>query len=296
MKTYQQKSFESNSSSQRRSGQRTSVHTAYAPRQFDVPGAILVWLLKKIMLVGGKLFVLLKYQFYKRTAVAPSTVKLPVLKLAVVGMLAFVAFRDLSLQVGGGAKKAHFGGPSVVEEIALHEGEPGGPWAKFTSLFEEKDPFAEDPSDSEEDRKVKSYVRRFKDLAIAEKEKYGIPASIKMAQGIVESNAGKSALSRQNNNHFGIKCFSRTCRKGHCSNFGDDSHKDFFRKYDNAWESWRAHSQLLVNGKYKSLLKYGDDYRKWARGLKKMGYATAKDYEQTLVSKIEKYQLYKLDE
>lgn len=155
--------------------------------------------------------------------------------------------------------------------------------------------FADEPGDDDEVRKVKSYIRRFKVVALQEKKKYGIPASVKMAQAILESNAGRSKLSNSTNNHFGIKCFSRTCKKGHCSNFGDDTHKDFFRKYDSAWESWRAHSKLIANGKYKTLLKHGDDYRSWAHGLKKLGYATAKHYDQTLINLIEKYQLYKLD-
>ena len=116
-----------------------------------------------------------------------------------------------------------------------------------------------------------------------------------MAQAILESNAGRSSLSTKNNNHFGMKCFSRTCKKGHCSNFGDDSHKDFFRKYGTAWESWRSHSKLIANGKYKSLLKYGNDYKKWAKGLKRLGYATAPHYDQTLIELIEKYRLYELD-
>ena len=63
-------------------------------------------------------------------------------------------------------------------------------------------------------------------------DKFGIPASITLAQGLLESNNGESRLTTKNNNHFGIKCFSRKCKKGHCSNFSDDSHKDFFRKYD----------------------------------------------------------------
>ena len=88
-------------------------------------------------------------------------------------------------------------------------------------------------------------------------EKYGIPASISLAQGLIESRAGSSKLAVNNNNHFGIKCFSRHCRKGHCTNFTDDTHKDFFRKFPSPWESWRAHSQLLSSGRYTKLRKNG---------------------------------------
>ena len=75
------------------------------------------------------------------------------------------------------------------------------------------------------------YVKRFAQVAKTEMDKFGIPASITLAQGLLESNVGESRLSTNNNNHFGVKCFSRSCGKGHCSNFTDDSHKDFFRKY-----------------------------------------------------------------
>ncbi len=274
----------------------------HAQQQLEVPGAALIWLIRKLALLFEKLLVVAKYQFYKRTAVAPSRIQTPVVKLCVVGFLAFIVFkRDFSVSVGSGQEMTKFGG--IAEEAAFHAdpgngggGKKQGVWAQFASIFEEEDPFLDKPSDDESDRRVKAYIRKYKDVAIAEKEKYGIPASIKMAQALVESNAGASSLSTKNNNHFGIKCFSRTCKKGHCSNFGDDSHKDFFRKYPNDWESFRAHSQLIVNGKYKSLLKHGDDYRKWAAGLKKLGYATAQHYEKTLLGKIEKYKLYKLDE
>lgn len=296
----QQKSF---SFSQDYGQQQNGFYTKtggvmHADEKASVPGVAILWVLRKAALLIDKLIVLAKYQFYKHTAVAPSTVQLPWVKLVVVGSLAFMAFKkDLSFSVGMGgvAQKTKFSGAALAEEISLKEKREE---ASLFSIFSEKkkDVFADAPGDDAKDRKIKSYVRRFKDVAITEREKYGIPASIKMAQAIVESNAGQSALSTKNNNHFGIKCFSKTCKKGHCANFGDDSHKDFFRKYDSAWESWRAHSQMIANGRYKTLLKYGNDYRKWAHGLKEKGYATAKHYEQTLVGMIEKYHLYTLDE
>lgn len=150
--------------------------------------------------------------------------------------------------------------------------------------------------EDEEGRRTRAYVERFAKIALTEKERYGIPASIKLAQAIIETNAGTSKLATKANNHFGVKCFSRTCKKGHCINFGDDSHKDFFRKYGSAWESWRAHSRMIVSGKYKVLLKLpGDDYRGWAAGLKRLGYATAKEYDGTLIDLVEKYHLYDFD-
>ena len=128
-------------------------------------------------------------------------------------------------------------------------------------------------------------------------EKYGIPASIILAQGLIETNAGESRLSVRNNNHFGMKCFSKKCRKGHCSNFTDDSHKDFFRKYKTAWESYRAHSHLLNAKRYRHLKKLGTkDYKGWAKGLRKAGYATDKRYAEKLINLIETLRLDKFDQ
>ena len=145
-------------------------------------------------------------------------------------------------------------------------------------------------------RKQLKYVERFAEVAQTEMEKYGIPASITLAQGLLESNAGESPLATRNNNHFGIKCFSRSCKKGHCTNFTDDSHKDFFRKYNNVWESDRAHSYLLRADRYKPLYKLGSsDYKGWAQGLKKAGYATDKQYAEKLINLIEELKLHQYD-
>lgn len=145
-------------------------------------------------------------------------------------------------------------------------------------------------------KKQKDYVKRFAASAKKEMEKYGIPASITLAQGLIESNCGESRLATKNNNHFGIKCFSRSCKKGHCSNFTDDSHKDFFRNYKSVWESYRAHSVLLQKARYKSLYKLNkNDYKGWARGLKKAGYATDPLYADKLINLIEDLKLYQYD-
>lgn len=151
---------------------------------------------------------------------------------------------------------------------------------------------------TEEEKQDSAYIRRFQRVAIAEMEKFGIPASISMAQGLLESNAGQSRLAREINNHFGIKCHSKTCQPGHCDNYHDDSAKDFFVRYGNAWESWRAHSKLLADPsrRYAGFIKScGNDYLCWAKGLKKKGYATAPRYDKKLIDLIEKYQLHRLD-
>ena len=144
--------------------------------------------------------------------------------------------------------------------------------------------------------KQEAYVKRFRKVAQAEMRKYGIPASITLAQGLIESNAGESRLTKLNNNHFGMKCFSKKCNKGHCSNFNDDSHKDFFRKYETAWHSFRAHSLLLLNKRYRRLFRLKlTDYKGWATGLQKAGYATDPKYAQKLIHIIEELQLYQYD-
>lgn len=141
-----------------------------------------------------------------------------------------------------------------------------------------------------------NYVNKFKATAIAEMQKFGIPASITLAQGLLESDAGFSTLAKRNRNHFGMKCFSRSCAKGHCSNHTDDSHKDFFRKYKSNWESYRAHSKLLQKKRYKSLHSFGTkDYKSWAHGLKKAGYATDKRYAEKLIKIIEEMKLWQYD-
>ncbi len=140
-----------------------------------------------------------------------------------------------------------------------------------------------------------AYIDEFSATAQREQRELGIPASISLAQGLIESRAGTSKLAKSNNNHFGMKCFSRHCRKGHCSNFTDDTHKDFFRKYPNAMDSWRDHSRMLSKGRYAKLKRHGTNYREWAYGLKSIGYATDRTYAEKLIGVIEKFDLHKFD-
>jgi len=141
------------------------------------------------------------------------------------------------------------------------------------------------------------YINRFYKVAQAEMKKYGIPASITLAQGLLESNIGTSKLANQNKNHFGIKCFSKKCKKGHCSNFNDDHHKDFFRSFPSAWESYRAHSILLQKQRYKKLYQLKPtDYQGWAKGLQAAGYATDKQYASKLIKLIKRLKLDQFDQ
>ncbi|MGB0863103.1 MAG: glycoside hydrolase family 73 protein [Saprospiraceae bacterium] len=144
--------------------------------------------------------------------------------------------------------------------------------------------------------KCDNYIKRYAPIAMKEMKKYGVPASITLAQGLLESNVGESKLATKNNNHFGIKCFARSCKKGHCSNYTDDSHKDFFRAYPNANESYRAHSLFLQKNRYKHLKKLGTkNYKSWAHGLRKAGYATDKKYAPKLIKLIEVLDLTRFD-
>ncbi len=137
------------------------------------------------------------------------------------------------------------------------------------------------------------YIERFKHVALAEQKKYGIPASITLAQGILESNAGRSKMAIKEKNHFGIKC-KRKCTDCRCANYADDSPKDMFRVFGSAWESYREHSLILMQNRYKSCFK-SRDYKHWAKELQRCGYATSKKYAQNLISIIEKYKLNKYD-
>jgi flagellum-specific peptidoglycan hydrolase FlgJ len=144
-------------------------------------------------------------------------------------------------------------------------------------------------------QEAKAYIERYAPIAQKEQAAFGIPASISLAQGLIESRAGTSKLAVNNNNHFGMKCFARNCKKGHCTNHTDDTHKDFFRKYTNPWDSWRDHSKMLSRGRYARLKRHGSDYRKWAYGLKSIGYATDRSYAEKLIGVIERYDLHRFD-
>ena len=139
------------------------------------------------------------------------------------------------------------------------------------------------------------YIRRYQALAIEEMRRSGVPASIKMAQAILESADGRSELARQSNNHFGIKCKSDW--RGGRVYFDDDAKDECFRKYNRVEDSYRDHSDFLrSNPRYASLFNLNPtDYKGWARGLKRAGYATASHYDKTLIDIIERHELYNLD-
>ena len=138
---------------------------------------------------------------------------------------------------------------------------------------------------------VVDYINTYKEIAIREMQRSGIPASITLAQGIHESMAGKSDLVIKSNNHFGIKC--RDEWKGERVYHDDDARGECFRSYTKAEESYVDHSDFLKNGaRYAFLFKIDPaDYSQWAYGLKKAGYATNPKYPQILIKYIEDYNL-----
>ena len=147
-----------------------------------------------------------------------------------------------------------------------------------------------------QDRTTKEqYIEQYKQLAIDDMEKYGIPASIKMAQALLESDAGNSRLARQANNHFGIKC--KKDWTGETIHHDDDAPQECFRKYPSAQDSFHDHSEFLDRSpRYQGLFELDPlDYKAWAHGLKAAGYATNPKYPELLIKLIEDYKLYLLD-
>lgn len=139
------------------------------------------------------------------------------------------------------------------------------------------------------------YVAKFKDMAVSEMRRTGIPASITLAQGILESDCGNSDLAVVANNHFGIKCHSDWT--GKTMHKDDDRRDECFRSYDSAAESFRDHSDFLTSKpRYASLFELSPtDYEGWAHGLKKCGYATERTYAQRLIRIIEEEGLHQYD-
>lgn len=142
----------------------------------------------------------------------------------------------------------------------------------------------------------KEYIELYKIIAIQEMHRSGIPASITMAQGCLESNNGNSVLSKKSNNHFGIKC--KTDWSGMRVYHNDDEANECFRRYTTVEESYEDHTDFLMsNLRYASLFKYKHtDYKSWAKGLKSAGYATDPSYAERLIQIIEDEKLYLLDD
>ncbi len=168
--------------------------------------------------------------------------------------------------------------------------------------IKEKDTKAEEPEvikvpiNIPYSERVANYINEFSGIAKEEMLQYGIPASITLAQGILESGAGAGELTLKANNHFGIKC--HTGWEGDSVYHDDDERGECFRKYNDPKYSYRDHSLFLTQrSRYQDLFKLRkDDYKGWAKGLRKAGYATDPKYPDKLIGIIERYNLEKYDE
>jgi flagellum-specific peptidoglycan hydrolase FlgJ len=157
-------------------------------------------------------------------------------------------------------------------------------------------PIVTPPANASYEEVVQIYIQNFKEVAKEEMLLYGIPASIKIAQGILESGAGRGNLTSRSNNHFGIKC--HVGWTGESVRHDDDELQECFRKYNDPKYSFRDHSLFLTSRpRYSGLFSLKkDDYKGWARGLRQAGYATDPKYPEKLINIIERYELYKLDQ
>ena len=144
-------------------------------------------------------------------------------------------------------------------------------------------------------KQYEDYIKKYRDIAVEEMKRYHIPASITLAQGLLESGAGYGTLARKSNNHFGVKCGSDW--RGKTVKHDDDARNECFRVYKDPKDSYRDHSKFLA-GKQRYAFLFDlkiTDYKGWARGLKKAGYATNPRYAHQLIDIIERYDLDKYD-
>ncbi|MDP6921549.1 MAG: glucosaminidase domain-containing protein [Lutibacter sp.] len=143
--------------------------------------------------------------------------------------------------------------------------------------------------------RTQEYIKKYQEVAMKEMRKFGIPASITLAQGILESGSGYGKLTQSSNNHFGIKCHKGW--RGKRVYHDDDRKGECFRVYKHPEKSYRDHSLFLANReRYADLFRLKKaDYKGWARGLSRAGYATDRRYPAKLIALIEKYELYRYD-
>jgi len=250
---------------------------------FEKPEDITFTMLFHRLMGGLKLlWIAMKYRLMKMLGISnsksKSSWKLSVFKLTLIAVvIILVTQKDIRFSVNLKAPLAGLGQSHKPEAIAASNKSLG----KFS--LGDALPFGKEAVKSEEvvtvselnGEDVNDYIGRFSKVAVAEMRKFGIPASIKMAQAILESKAGESAGVKQYNNHFGSP-LSQT-------------------EYVSAWENWRAHSLFLKN-EYSALFDDAYGYKQWAKGLEKLKYSSDRNYADKLIEVIEKYELTLLDE
>jgi len=237
---------------------------------FD-PAMNLAALWNKTQVLLGRIFIALKYQFHKYTAGAFAHIKFPWFKLGVAVLVLFIFTQkniQFSINMKDPSESAWF-----EEDREIHtESTLAQP---VVHLSEEKKNAKAPSLNKLDETAVLAYIKRFKKVARSEMNKFDIPASIKMAQAILESHAGEKASAKHNNNHFGIPMS------------GAD--------YASAWENWRAHS-ILLRDDFSELFQAGYSYKKWAKALQAVVYSKDPKYSQKLIHIIERYNLHQLDE
>jgi flagellum-specific peptidoglycan hydrolase FlgJ len=239
--------------------------------------ALTLGLLKHLYLGLKRLFVVIKYLVFAFRKQITGKTSSPAFKLGVLALVALFVFgRDEALNINLGLPKwlsskeqnaSEFG---IAQPLALSTAAPTSAQKKVSNAAPKK---SNEPSVLKEEA-IRAYIKRFRKVAIAEKEMFGIPASIKLAQGILESHAGQSSAALELNNHFGTATQNIPVAT--------------------AWENWRAHS-ILLQEKYPKLFKLGNKPEKWAKGLEKMGYNGDSNYAEKLMQIVEWYQLAELD-
>jgi len=218
-----------------------------------------------------RIFAVIQFYFHRITFGVFKSVKLPWFRLAVLAFGVFIFLKkDLHFQIqmkAPFAPKAQAASYSTSEQLSMN------PFAQKPETTTTAPATINQYGFSQE--QVEQYIKRFGKVAIIEQERFGVPASIKMAQAILASQAGSQA---PNNNHFG-QVFSK-------------------QSFESAWESWRAHSLLFSAEQYpfQQLLQHERNYKKWAKGLEELRYTQQANYAQKIIDIIEKYELFRLDE
>jgi hypothetical protein len=236
------------------------------------PGSLsditLEWILKKLFAGLQKQFIAVKFQFHRLTSGVFSQMRFPWFKIGFVLVVFFIlAKKDIQFSVNMQAPLSGVINDERGEDERMSFVQPVTMKGASSSSI---------PSVQElDEERVASYVKRFSRVAISEMEKFGIPASIKMAQGILESWSGTHPQAKQSNNHFGSPL------AGH--------------NFNSAWENWRAHSEL-IRQHVQDFSSLGNDYHKWASVLSEMGYSKDPAYAEELVKVIQKFRLNQLDE
>jgi flagellum-specific peptidoglycan hydrolase FlgJ len=233
----------------------------------DIPEISLELLLRKLFAGFLKLFIALKYQFHRLTAGHFQQTRIPWLKIS-LALIAFFLLTKKDIQFSVNMK-------APLAKVGLDDREDNQLGLLQTTSIRPKPKSMLPAIEELDEQKVAAYIRRFSRVAVTEMEKYGIPASVKLAQGILESWHGDHLEATQSNNHFG-----RITSGDH---------------YNSAWENWRAHSMIMKEN-YPDLFEFEPEPEIWTQNIQKVGYSTEPDYAEKLMHIIKKYQLTQLDD